>query len=149
MSTSLVGPLPAHPVPSHQLVPLAGVAVPAGFPSPADDWTEDRVDLNQHFVPNPEATFFFRVKGDSMWGSDPDRSIPDGATLIVDRSKEAHHGDVVVAVVDGGFTVKRLYRRGSRVALIAENPRYRPIELHDGQELLVWGVVTAWISGVR
>ncbi|MDR3427915.1 translesion error-prone DNA polymerase V autoproteolytic subunit [Silvimonas sp.] len=145
MISLLHGPQAASPFPPACLVPLVGTRVPAGFPSPADDWAEDRVDLNQRYIQHPEATFFFTVGGDSMTGPDPARSIPDGATLIVDRAIEASHDSVVVAVIDGDFTVKRLFNRAGRVALIPENPAYPVIKLGEGQELSVWGVVTAWL----
>lgn len=146
MESHLLGPWAAHAQPASCLVPLMGVSVPAGFPSPAEDWVEDRVDLNQRFVAHPEATFFFTVSGDSMVSPDPERSIANGATLIVDRAREARHGDIVVAVLDGDFTVKRLFWRGNRVALVPENQTYPSIVLQDGQDLNIWGVVTAWIT---
>ncbi|WP_283150491.1 LexA family protein [Silvimonas soli] len=149
MEALLFGPAAAHLAPPIQLIPLAGTRVPAGFPSPADDWTEERVDLNQRYVTHPEATFYFTVAGDSMSGTDPARSIPDGATLIVDRALQAEHGAVVVAVIDGDFTVKRLFSRRGRIALIPENPAYPVIELAEGQELAIWGVVTAWVHQAR
>jgi DNA polymerase V len=112
--------------------------VPAGFPSPAADYAYKSIDLNEHLIRNKEATFVFRVKGDSMTGV----GINEGDELLVDRSIEARHGHIVVAVLNGDFTVKRLHQRGGVVKLIAENPRYSPIVLKDGQELVVWGVVT-------
>lgn len=145
MLPTLHGPVPAHPSPPLQLLPIMGGSVSAGFPSPAEDWVEDRVDLNQRFVQHPEATFFFRVNGDSMTSQNPERSIPNNATLIVDRSREAKHDDIVVAILDDEFTVKRLYRRGKRLALIAENRIYPDIVLNEDQQLNIWGVVTAWI----
>jgi len=145
----LSGPLSAHPDPSCLLIPVMAGSVSAGFPSPAEDWVEDRVDLNQRFVHHPEATFFFRVNGDSMTSSIPERSIPNNATLIVDRSREAKHDDIVVAILDDEFTVKRLYRRGKRLALIAENRAYPDIVLNEDQQLNIWGVVTAWIVEPR
>ncbi|HMM53694.1 MAG TPA: translesion error-prone DNA polymerase V autoproteolytic subunit [Candidatus Desulfobacillus sp.] len=125
--------------------PLLLSRVPAGFPSPADDYVEGSLDLNEHLVAHREATFFLRVQGHSMSGA----GIADGDLLVVDRALEAGHGDIVVAVVDGELTVKRLWRRGARVRLVAENPAYAPIELKDGQELAVWGVVTAIVRRVR
>ncbi len=125
--------------------PLLLSRVPAGFPSPADDYVEGSLDLNEHLVAHREATFFLRVQGHSMSGA----GISDGDLLVVDRALEAGHGDIVVAVVDGELTVKRLWRRGARVRLVAENPAYAPIELKDGQELAVWGVVTAIVRRVR
>jgi len=112
--------------------------VPAGFPSPAADYAHKRIDLNEHLIRNKEATFVFRVKGDSMNGV----GINEGDELLVDRSIEARHGHIVIAVLNGEFTVKRLHSRGGVVKLIPENPRYPTTVLKDGQELVVWGVVT-------
>lgn len=112
--------------------------VAAGFPSPAADHTRKRIDLNEHLIRNKEATFIFRVKGDSMSGI----GIYEGDELLVDRSIEAKHGNIVLAVLNSDYTVKRLYRRGGVVKLIAENPLYPPIVVKEGEELLIWGVVT-------
>lgn len=112
--------------------------VRAGFPSPAADHAHKRIDLNEHLIRNKEATFVFQVQGDSMTGI----GINEGDELLVDRSIEARHGHIVIAVINGDFTVKRLYSRGGVVKLIPENPRYPTIVLKDGQELVVWGVVT-------
>lgn len=125
--------------------PLFLSRVPAGFPSPAEDYVECSLDLNEYLVTHREATFFMRVQGHSMTGA----GINDGDLLVVDRSIEAGHGDIVVAVVDGELTIKRLSSRGGRVRLLAENPAFAPIELKDGQELAVWGVVTSVIHRVR
>lgn len=149
MPSRLLGPLSMHTDPSCFMIPVMGGSVSAGFPSPAGDWEEDRVDLNQRYVQHPEATFFFRVNGDSMVSQTPERSIPNNATLIVDRAREAKHDDIVVAILDDEFTVKRLYRRGKRLALIAENPAYSDIVLNEEQQLNIWGVVTAWIVEPR
>lgn len=146
MSLLLHSPLPAVLEPQRLFLPIMGVSVSAGFPSPAEDWAEERVDLNQRYVQHPEATFYFTVSGDSMVSAIAERSIPDGATLIVDRALSAKHDDIVVAVIDSDFTVKRLFCRGCRLALIAENPVYPPIVIGDEQELSIWGVVTAWIA---
>ena len=110
----------------------------AGFPSPAADHTRKRLDLNEHLIRNKEATFIFRVKGDSMNGI----GIYEGDELIVDRSIEARHGNIVLAVLNDDYTVKRLHRRGGVVKLIAENPLYPPTIVKDGEELTIWGVVT-------
>ena len=117
---------------------VCGWTVPAGFPSPAADHTQKRLDLNEHLIRNKEATFVFRVKGDSMVGI----GIYEGDELLVDRSIEAKHGNIVLAVLNNDFTVKRLYRRGGVVKLVAENNLYPPILVKEGEELLVWGVVT-------
>lgn len=127
-------PLPNAP---RLALPLDTVKVSAGFPSPAADYDEKRLDINEYLVRNPVSTFFFSVQGDSMEGAE----IFDGDILVVDKSIRPQHGHIVVAFVDGERLVKRLYRRAGRVALVAENPRYPTLEIHDGQELQVWGVV--------
>ena len=137
---------PATPsVPQPLAIPLAPVLldmcdwkVPAGFPSPAADHTRKTLDLNEHLIRNREATFIFRVKGDSMIGI----GIYDGDELIVDRSIDPKHGNIVLAVLNNEFTVKRLHRRGGVIKLIAENPIYPPIVVREGEELVIWGVVT-------
>jgi len=126
-------------------LPLFGNRIAAGFPSPAEDYIEDRIDLNERLVKNPPATFLVRVKGNSMTGA----GIFEGDTMVVDRSLEAASGSVVVAVVDGELTVKRLSIRRGKVRLLAENPEFTPIEFKDGQELVVWGVVTYVIHPVN
>lgn len=112
--------------------------VPAGFPSPAADHSQKRIDLNEHLIRNKEATFLFRVKGDSMTGA----GIFEGDTLLVDRSVEPKHNNVVLAIINGEFTVKRLYRRGGVVKLVAENSLYLPRVIKPEEELTIWGVVT-------
>jgi DNA polymerase V len=110
----------------------------AGFPSPATDYEQGPINLNKYLISNENTTYLFRVRGESMSGI----GIYDGDTLIVDRSIAPKHNDIVLAVVDEEFTVKRLYHRGQEIKLIAENPSFAPIELKDGQELRIWGVVT-------
>lgn len=117
---------------------LCGWKVSAGFPSPAADHTQKRVDLNDHLIRNKEATFLFRVRGDSMTGA----GIYEGDTLVVDRSAEPKHNSIVLAILNNEFTVKRLYRRGGVVKLVAENPIYPPRVIKPEEELTVWGVVT-------
>lgn len=124
--------------PSHLSLPIYSCKIPAGFPSPASDYVDQRLDLNEYLAVNPEATFFLRVQGDSMTGA----GIHDGDLLVVDRSLQAKSGQVVIAVIDGEFTVKRLQRYGGKVWLKAENPNYPHIELQEGQELEIWGVVS-------
>lgn len=119
-------------------LPLFAHSVHAGFPSPADDYISEALDLNEHLIAHKEATFFLRAKGHSMTGA----GIQDGDLLVVDRSLNATHRSVVIAVVDGEFTVKRLYKRAGKIRLLAENPDFAPIELADGQSLEIWGVVT-------
>jgi DNA polymerase V len=126
----------AMPAAGHA-VRLGDSAIPAGFPSPADDLHET-FDLVSHIVRHPAATFFMRVAGDSMTGA----GIFDGDLVIVDRSVEAASGDIVVAVVDGEFTIKRLRRTGANIELVPENPKYRKMTMGEGMELQIWGVVT-------
>ncbi len=111
--------------------------IEAGFPSPADDYLEGTLDLNEHLIRRPAATFFLRVSGDSMTGA----GIYPGDILIVDRSLPPADGRIVIAVVDGELTVKRLSRRPGRIRLLPENPRYPPIDITAEQDLRVWGVV--------
>lgn len=125
-------------------LPLFGHKIAAGFPSPADDYVEDRIDLNQHLIRHKEATFFLRVKGDSMLGA----GIHDGDLLVVDRALNPADGRVVIAVLDGELTVKRLDRKAGRVRLLPENPAYPVIEVNNAQDLVIWGVVTNVIHGL-
>ena len=123
-------------------LPLFASRVPAGFPSPAADYQERMLDLNEYLIQDAAATFMLRVSGDSMSGA----GISSGDLLVVDRALAPQHGQIVLAVVDGDFTVKRLHRQHGRLELRAENPAYAPICLHEGQELQIWGVVTACIK---
>lgn len=131
-------------LPATLSLPLFGHKIAAGFPSPADDYVEDRIDLNQHLIRHQEATFFLRVKGDSMLGA----GIHDGDLLIVDRALDPVDGKIVIAVLDGELTVKRLERKKGRLRLLPENPAYPPIEVKNEQDLVIWGVVTHVIHGV-
>ena len=126
-------------------IPLASASVQAGFPSPAEDHMENALDLNEHLVSNPAATFFVRVRGNSM----QDAGIQGGDILVVDRSITPGNGQIVIAMLDGDFTVKRLRKRGQRVYLEAENAEFTPIEISESQELTVWGVVTFVIHPTR
>ena len=127
-----------------QTIPRMSYSVSAGFPSPADDYVEKRIDLNEELIVHREATFFLRVKGRSMIGA----GIDDGDELIVDRAITAEHNRIVVAAVDGELTVKRLYQRQGIIKLLAENPQYPDIEFKNEQELVIWGVVTRVIKSV-
>jgi DNA polymerase V len=118
-------------------LPFDGVKVSAGFPSPAADYEDKRLDINDYLVRNPVSTFFFPVQGDSMEGAE----IFEGDVLVVDKSVEAQHGHIVVAFVNGERLVKRLHCRNGKVALVAENPKYPPLPIKEGVELTVWGVV--------
>ena len=123
---------------------LAGDAVQAGFPSPAEEYMERSLDLNEYLAPYPEATFFVRVSGDSMTGA----GIHHDDILVVDKSRQAVPGNVVIAVLDGEFTVKRLARKGAGLALLAENPDYPAILLGEETDFQVWGVVRHVIHAV-
>ena len=119
-------------------LPLYSSKVPAGFPSPADDHMEGKLDLNTHLVKHPTATFFVKASGDSMLGA----GIHDGDILVVDRSLEPRKGKVVIAAVDGQLTVKRLQKKGSKTFLVPENKKFRSIELNENNDVKIWGVVT-------
>lgn len=119
---------------------MAG-SVAAGFPSPAEQYVEAPLDLNELLVRKPAATFFVRAAGDSMVGA----GICSGDTLVVDRSLEAADGSIVIAAVDNEFTVKLLRKDSSGVRLEAANRRYKPILFDEGMELRIFGVVTAVI----
>jgi DNA polymerase V len=126
------------PMTSFNSVPLAFCRVEAGFPSPADDYMEGPLDLNEHVIKHPSATYFVRASGDSMTGA----GIFDGDLLIVDRSLEPAHGKIAIVEMDGQLTVKRLFKSKGRFLLQSENVSYPPIELQEESEVMVWGVVT-------
>ena len=113
-------------------------AVTAGFPSPADDYLESKLDLNDYLIKHPSATFFVRVVGDSMVNA----GIHNNDIIIVDRSIKPKHGKIIVAALDGQMTVKRLYRRDKKVILLPENKLFKPIEISDSMEIVIWGVAT-------
>ncbi len=117
--------------------PLLGSRIPAGFPSPAQDYIEDRLDLNEFLVAHPSATFFVRVEGFSMINA----GIFPGDILIVDRSLEPAHKKIVIAIVDGELTVKRLWQEKQKWYLMPENPEFPLIEITKNMEFMVWGVV--------
>jgi DNA polymerase V len=119
-------------------LPLYQNPVVAGFPSPADDDIDEKLDLNELLIKHPTATFFLRVSGSSMINA----GIHHNDILIVDRSLEPGHGKIVIAAVNGELTVKRLHIDGKKVFLVAENAAFRPIEITEGTELHIWGVVT-------
>lgn len=137
------------PVPVSSLVqlkvPLVGRSVHAGFPSPADDFIENMIDLNQVLVQNPTATFLWRVVGDCMI----DVKIFPGDVVIVDRSLAPKHRSVVLAIVDGEPTLKRLNRRGGTFTLENENAKLPPFLVPEGCEVSIWGVVTATIRDLK
>ena len=121
----------------HIELPYFDTKVQAGFPSPAEDHLEQRLDLNSLVIENPSATFFVRVAGESM----KDAGITDGDILVVDRSIEVWENRIVVAVIDSEFTIKRFTRQNESVVLEAENPDYPAIKITPETDFAVWGVV--------
>ena len=120
-------------------VPFFDDGISAGFPSPADEYVEGKLDLNKYLISNPPATFFVRATGDSMTGA----GIYSGDVLVVDRSIEVKEGKVVIAAIDGHLTVKRFSKQLEKTILKADNPKYKDIILEEGNELVIWGVVTS------
>ncbi|MDR1776974.1 MAG: translesion error-prone DNA polymerase V autoproteolytic subunit [Desulfovibrio sp.] len=117
--------------------PLYLSPVTAGFPSPAEDYVDRRLDLHEYLVKNPAATFFLWASGDSMIGAD----IRDGDLLVVDRSVEPAHGSVVIAAVEGELTVKYLARKDGRILLVPANEEYPELDITEQEDAVVWGVV--------
>lgn len=120
-------------------------AVRAGFPSPAQDYAHTQVSLDEHLIEDRTSTFVVRVVGDSMEGA----GIWDGDEVIVNRALDPRDGDVVVAIIDGELTLKRLSLAGGVARLLAENSHYPPIEISELSEMTIWGVVTFGIRHVR
>ena len=123
---------------------LAEEGISAGFPSPADDFKETRISLDRELVRNKEATFYARVSGDSMVGA----GLDDGDLLVIDRSLNPENGKIAVCLVDGEFTVKRIKKEKNKLYLMPENKQYKPIELKEENELIIWGVVEYVIKKV-
>ncbi|QRO95046.1 LexA family protein [Acinetobacter pittii] len=130
---------------TQMLIPYALEKINAGFPSPAQDYIDKVLDMNEHLIKNETATFIVKVASLSMLNA----GIEIDDELIVDRSLDAKHGDIVVALIDNDFTVKRLMIDETGQWLKAENPDYKNIYLSEGQELLIWGVVTCIIKMIR
>lgn len=124
--------------------PLYSNRVRAGFPSPADDHIEAKLDLNQYLVKHPAATFFVRVEGDSMINA----GIHENDILVVDRSLKPGHGKIVIAVINGELTVKRLNISQNEIVLLPENEQYPAIQVDESMEFNIWGVVTNVIHAV-
>ncbi len=130
--------------PAFQL-PLYLSKVPAGFPSPAEDYLSGKLDLNEHLIKHPAATFLVRASGSSM----VDAGIHENDILVVDRSCPAVSGKIVIAAIDGQLTVKRLHKkRDGTFVLKAEHPDHPPIEVKEGSEVHIWGVVMHIIHSV-
>lgn len=123
-------------------IPYVSDGVSAGFPSPAADFTENTIDLNKELCENPLATFYVRVKGNSMI----DAGINDGDVLVVDRSIEARDNKIAVCLIDGEFTVKRIKLDDNCLYLLPENSNYQPIKVTEDNQFEVWGIVTYLIK---
>ena len=123
---------------------LAEEGISAGFPSPADDFKEIRISLDKELVKNKEATFYARVSGDSMIGA----GLNDRDLLVIDRSLNPENGRIVVCLIDGNFTVKRIKKEKGKIYLIPENKKYQPIEIKEENELTIWGIVEYVIKKV-
>lgn len=124
---------------------MAQEGIHAGFPSPATDYMTQAIDLNKELVRHPAATFYGRVVGDSMI----DAGVDEGDILVIDRALEAQDGDMAVCFVDGEFTLKHLKMKEGRIALVPANDKYPVIEVDEGTDFKMWGVVTYVIKKVR
>ena len=122
--------------------PFLDVGVSAGFPSPADDFMENRISLDELLVDDPDATFFVTAHGDSMIGA----GISDGDLMLVDRSKTPKNGRIAICSIDGEFTVKRIQKDGNQITLLSGNPKYKPIVVEGESTLIIWGVVSKSIK---
>ena len=127
-----------HPNPEKKVFILFSSRIKAGFPSPADDYIDQALDLNDYLIAHPAATFFLKVDGESMINL----GIQHNDVLIVDRSLQAKSGMVVVAAIDGQFTVKQLKKINNKIFLLPANPKFPALEITENMELTVWGVVT-------
>jgi DNA polymerase V len=127
-----------------QVLPLFLAKISAGFPSPAEDYIDKNLDLNEHLIKHPSATFFVRVEGDSMINA----GIHSGDILIVDRALEPADNKIIIAVLNGELTVKRVNKVGDRLYLVPENDDFKPIEVTEEMDFHIWGVVTHVIHSV-
>lgn len=126
-------------------LPLYEYPVSAGFPSPAEDYVDKELDLNEYVIKHPAATFFVRVKGNSM----QDSGISDGDLIVVDRSLEPCDNSIVVAFLDGEFTIKRVKYKNNELYLMPENSDYEPIKINKEMDFQAWGVVTHAIKEIK
>jgi len=118
-------------------IPFLSDSISAGFPSPADDYVEENIDLNEYLISNPFSTFFLRVKGDSMMNA----GIKDKDLIIVDKSLTAKPGNIIIAMIDGEFTIKRLSMKNNELYLKAENHNYPDFSFKNHIDVQIWGVV--------
>jgi len=145
MNITLLGNAIEGPVTAAWRVPLYTERVPAGFPSPAQDYIEQTLDLNELCISHPAATFFVRVEGESMTGA----GIFPNDILVVDRSLTARHGDIVIASLEREMTVKLLHLKPEPVRLLACNPAYPPLVITEGMVLEIFGVVTNVVRSLK
>lgn len=132
-------------VESGLLLPYVDGGIQAGFPNPAQDYLDVSIDLNRELVKNPMATFYGRVRGDSLMDAD----VLEGDVLVIDKSEAVLEGDMVVAFVDGDFTLKFFHRKGDEVWLMPANEKYEPIKVTKENDFMVWGVVMYTIRDNR
>jgi DNA polymerase V len=125
-------------------LPFVDNSISAGFPSPALDFVDLSIDLNKHLIKHPSATFYGRVKGDSLKNA----GIGNGDLLIIDRSLEPINGKIAVCYIDGEFTAKRIQINKNEILLIPENENYEPIRVTEDNNFLIWGIVTHVIKDV-
>jgi DNA polymerase V len=126
-------------------IPIATETISAGFPSPAENYIDGELDLNSYLISNPPATFFVRVSGESMINA----GIHPNDILIVDRSLEVKNNDIIVAAVNGDFTVKRFYKKNNKIKLIPDNPDYKTTNITSDIDFEIWGIVTNVIHRVH
>ncbi len=124
--------------------PLSSEGISAGFPSPAEDFKELKISIDQEVVKNESATFFARVEGQSMQGA----GLDDGDLLVIDRSQEPENGKIAVCFVDGEFTVKRLKVEDDCIYLMPENSKYKALKVTSENQLIIWGIVTYVVKKV-
>ncbi len=125
-------------------LPFIKEGISAGFPSPADDFLDLSIDLNQELIKHPSTTFYGRVRGDSMINA----GLNDGDLLIIDKSLEPTNGKIAVCFIDGDFTVKRINVEKDKIWLVAENEKYKPILVTEDNDFMIWGIVTTVIKNV-
>jgi DNA polymerase V len=130
---------------SSEKIGLYSFRIPAGFPSPAEDFLEKRLDLNDYLISNPSATFLIKVHGNSMIGA----GIFDGDVLVVDRSVQQCEDKIVLGVLNGEFTVKRISKKNGKLFLMPENDLFNPIEVTSEMNFQIWGVVTFSIHRLK
>ena len=121
----------------HDKIPMVE-GIHAGFPSPAEDYTEPVLDLNRYVIKNPASTFYARISGDSMVGV----GIQDGDIVVIDKSLETANDQIAVCFIDGEFTLKRIHTENGRLFLMPHNPNFPSIEITEENNFQVWGIVT-------